>query len=264
MDISSAAATAGLGLRRLLSGMGAATAGLADLVLPARCAGCGHQAGLLCPGCAAELSGPARVSWPEPSPRGMPVPWAVADYSGCVRSAVVAHKEQGRLGLARPLGVALARSVTAAAGARAAPVPVVLVPAPSRPAVVRARGHDATARLARRAAAELRRGGVPATVLPVLRLHGAVADQAGLTAAQRMANLAGSMCVPDRFVGLLQTRLGSSVPSAAGAAVLVVDDVVTTGATLTEAARALRERGAPVAAAAVVAATRRRRVDPGG
>ena len=69
-----------------------------------------------------------------------------------------------------------------------------------------------------------------------------VADQSGLDAAGRSANLAGAL------------RASSDL---SGVPVVVVDDVVTTGATLVEAARALRDAGALVRGAAVVAATQR-------
>lgn len=227
-----------------------ALGGLADLALPATCAGCGQAPSTWCPGCAASLAGPARVARPDPCPPGLPTPWAVAVYDGVVRHALVAHKEHGRLGLARPLGAALARAAVAAAGADRGPL--LLVPAPSRPSAVRARGHDPTLRLARRAAAALRGQAVAAGVLPVLRVSGPLADQAGLTSAQRAANLSGALRVPGRFARLV-----------AGRRLLLVDDIVTTGATLAEAARALRAAGGEVEASAVVAATARRgiRVD---
>ncbi|KJY25776.1 phosphoribosyltransferase family protein, partial [Streptomyces katrae] len=76
-----------------------------------------------------------------------------------------------------------------------------------------------------------------------LRLRRQVADQAGLGARQRWENLAGA----------LEVRPGGT-RMAAGARIVVVDDVVTTGATLEEAARALRAAGLWADAAAVVAA----------
>jgi predicted amidophosphoribosyltransferase len=237
---------------RLARSTESALAGLLDLVLPARCAGCGEPARLLCPACRLALDEPARLRWPDPTPSGLPPPWVVADYAGAVREALLAHKEHGRLALAAPLGAALARSTWAAAGTErpvcGRPVPpTILVPVPSRRAAVRERGHDATARLARRAAAVLRSGGVRATVLAVLRLRSGVADQAGLGSRERAANLAGSMWVPTRYVALVQ-----------GCAVVPVDDVLTSGATLREAARALRAAGAEVTGVAAVAATVRR------
>jgi predicted amidophosphoribosyltransferase len=232
-----------------LSGCGGAGAGLValvdaatDLVLPRECAGCTAAGPLLCPGCRRDLGGPAR---PVPAV-AVPLPvLAVAPYAGTVRATLLAHKEQGRLGLAGPLGGALARAVRPLAG----PHGVVLVPVPSRPSSVRARGHDATLRLARRAARELGARGAPALVRPALRLARATADQAGLTAGERAANLAGAMVarVP-RGRNWSDGRLP----------LVVVDDVVTTGATLTEAVRALRAAGVQPAGAAVVAATLRR------
>ncbi|GAA4637187.1 hypothetical protein GCM10023196_089970 [Actinoallomurus vinaceus] len=211
-----------------------------DLVLPQRCAGCDGADGLLCAACAALLDGPAGVSPPRPVPPGLPRPWAVAAYTGAVRRMIVAHKERGRTGLARPLGAGLAAAVLAAA--RDAEGPVLLVPVPSSRASVRRRGHDPTLRLARAAAREAARAGTAVSVARVLAHRRRVADQAGLTAAERAANLAGALTAQHDL---------------RGATVIVVDDVITTGATLAEAARALRAGGARVRAAAVVAATRR-------
>lgn len=226
----------------------------ADLVLPRACAGCGAPGPLLCAGCRLDLAGPGRL---VPAP-AVPVPVAAtAAYDGTARSVLLAHKEHGLLGLAAPLGTALARAVTRVTG----PGGVVLVPVPSRPAAVRARGHDATTRLARRAGRELRRAGTASAVRPVLRLARSTADQAGLTAGQRAANQAGAMAV-SRWPGLGGRPRGE-------ACVVVVDDVVTTGATLAEAVRALRAAGlAPVGAAVVAATVRRSPVraveEPGG
>ncbi|WP_454261450.1 phosphoribosyltransferase family protein [Pseudoxanthomonas mexicana] len=75
----------------------------------------------------------------------------------------------------------------------------------------------------------------------MLRVHAPTADQRLLGRTERAANVSGSM----------------RARGAAGAAVIVVDDVVTTGATLVEAARALRAGGARVLGAATVASTTR-------
>jgi predicted amidophosphoribosyltransferase len=123
----------------------------------------------------------------------------------------------------------------------------VLVPAPSRGAALRSRGDDPTLGLARGAARRLTRAGQAAAVVPALRLSRSTADQAGLGAQERAANLAGAARVP--------RRLQAAV---AGRPVVLVDDVVTTGATLVESTRALRAAGAVVVGAAVVAATARR------
>ncbi|MFC7184965.1 ComF family protein, partial [Kitasatospora paranensis] len=121
-------------------------------------------------------------------------------------------------------------------------------------AAVRARGHDPTLRLARAAARELRRGGLPARALPVQRQVRPVHDQAGLGAAERRRNLHGALGVAPGRTGRL-----------AGRPVVLVDDLVTTGASLADAARALHEAGCPARAAATVAATVRRRPHgPGG
>ncbi len=223
---------------------------LLDLVLPAECPGCGLAdpgARPACPGCLASLTGPPYPTAPDPAPVGLPTVLAVAAYAGPARALLVAHKESGRLALAKPLGAALARSAAAAVAATSAGGACALVPVPSRPAARRSRGHDQLLRIARQAAAGLRRSGVPANVVPVLRHTRRVADQAGLDATARARNLAGALAVR-----------ASGAPLLAGARVIVVDDVLTTGATVAEAARALRAAGLTVGGAAVVAATQRR------
>ncbi len=224
--------------------------GLLDLFGGARCAACGLPGALLCRDCAAELTQPPHPTSPTPCPAGFPPTWAVTAYDGAVRAALLAHKEHGRLALARPLGAALAAAVRAVAEPRAGPMTtLVLVPVPSRPAVTRQRGHDPLLRIARSAGRVLRRDGFAATVAPVLRQGRRVADQAGLDRSARRANLAGSLRVPRALQ-----------PLVAGSAVVVVDDVVTTGATLVEAARALSVTGQPVLGAATIAATVRHAV----
>ncbi|MFD3500058.1 ComF family protein [Streptomyces sp. NPDC058678] len=229
---------------------------LTDLVLPAECGGCGAPRTVLCPECRAVLSGavPRRVR-PDPEPSGLPVVHAAARYADEVRAMLLAHKERGALALATPLGTALAgavraglqhawgpphgaglgearRLVGAAEGTRAAGPDdevVMLVPVPSSRGAVRARGHDPARRIALAAAGQLRRAGTPARVVSVLRQGRAVADQTGLNSRQRLENLAGALVVAPGGGRLLL-----------GGPVVLVDDLMTTGASLTEAARAVR------------------------
>ncbi|MCX4823506.1 ComF family protein [Streptomyces sp. NBC_01142] len=203
---------------------------ITGLVLPVACGGCGTPRTPLCEECASALYGAAaRRARPVPEPAGLPVVHAAAPYEDAVRAVLLAHKERGALGLARPLGVALAGAVRAAVPrAVGGAGPLLLVPVPSARSAVRARGHDAARRIALAAAGELRRTGTEARALPVLRQRRAVADQSGLTARMRLANLAGALEVPGGAGRLLE-----------GGRAVLVDDLMTTGASLVEATRAL-------------------------
>ncbi|MDI3407469.1 ComF family protein [Streptomyces cavernicola] len=87
---------------------------LADLVLPADCAGCGRPRELLCERCRAALYGrEPRRARPNHAPAGLPVVHAAAPYAEGVRSVLLAHKERGALALAEALGLALAGAVRA-------------------------------------------------------------------------------------------------------------------------------------------------------
>ncbi|WP_448319440.1 ComF family protein [Streptomyces sp. CO7] len=263
-----------------LAGPGDWWRALAELVLPGECAGCGAPRSTLCERCRWALArGSPRPVRPRDAPGGLPPVWAAVPYADAVRSVLLAHKERGALPLAGPLGEALAAAVRAALRDRAASRdwpsrdglsrggpppcdgsapsggatgggPVVLVPVPSARRAVRVRGHDPARRIAVAAAGVLRRSGTPARTAAVLRQRRAVADQAGLDAAGRLANLAGA----------LEIRPGGEALLAAAGRLLVVDDVTTTGASVAEAARVLRSaaerKGTCVPfAAAVVAAS---------
>jgi predicted amidophosphoribosyltransferase len=242
---------------------------LLDLVLPADCPGCDEPGAArgLCEPCAAALASatPRRVR-PEPTPPGLPRCVALAAYAGTLRGALLAYKERGRHGLARPLGERLADVVAVAAGLRApgaeaqgAAGPgargpaglVLLVPVPATAAAARGRYGDHMRRLAGHTAAALRRRGWPAAVAHPLRALPRP-DSSGLSSADRLRVAAGSF---DLYPGRLPALRSAA---AAGARLVLVDDVVTTGATLAAVAGGLRAAGVDTPVAAVLAATRRR------
>ncbi|MEU8672935.1 ComF family protein [Streptomyces anulatus] len=236
---------------------------LSGLLLPVACAGCGRPRTELCTACGAALYGaPARLVRPSPRPPGLPAVYAAAPYENAVRAVLLAHKERGALGLAGVLGRALAGCVRAGAGRPGDAGPLLLVPVPSARSSTAARGHDPVRRIAAAAARDLRRAALPAQVLPLLRQRRAVADQSGLGARQRRANLAGALELTAGGGRLLRHELlrhGLLRPGR----VILVDDLLTTGSTLAEAARAVGEAGGAgressvhgVCRAAVVAAS---------
>ncbi len=198
------------------------------------------------------MSAHAVLAWPTPVPAGLVEPWVSQAYEGVVRALVVGHKDRGQWGHRRVLADLLALAVRGAIAPLDPAVPVLLVPVPSRPGAGRQRGYEATAALARTAAsllrrdAPLRRGVV---VAPLVVSRGA-ADQAGLGAAGRAANVHLSMHCPSAVLARVARRWPRAY-------VVVCDDVVTTGSTAREAQRALESVGLSPVAVAAVAATRR-------
>ena len=221
--------------------------GALDLLWGGACVGCGRPGRLVCPACLAALPVGAAPAWPTPTPDGLAEPWAAAAYDGTVRAMVLGLKERGLLRLGGPLSRLLAAAVCADLPPGG---PVVLVPVPSRPATVRARGHDPMRAITAGAARLLAARGFDVEVRRPLRQRRRVLDQAGLDAAGRASNLAGSMRASERAVRRSGLRRRH-------ASVVVCDDVLTTGSTAREAQRALEEAGLVVVRVATVAATRR-------
>jgi predicted amidophosphoribosyltransferase len=200
-----------------------------DLALPRRCVGCGAAGSVWCRTCL-PLGAVLRICTDGFDSV------AAAAYDGAVRAALLRYKERGRRDLGPPLAGLLGRAVTALLDdGRAPPAGAALVPVPSSARAAAARGGDHVLRLARVVG---RSGNLP--VATPLRLGRSVADSAGLSAAQRAANLRGAF---------------TAWPPRTGRAAVLVDDIVTTGATLREARHALVVAGWPVLGAAVVAAT---------
>lgn len=205
-----------------------------DLVVAQSCAGCSTPGRAWCLHCQQATRGSAL--WVPGEVPGR----AAAAHAGPAGRAVVAFKDEQVRRLAAPLGALLAHAVAAALVDAGVPAgrhePIWLVPVPSRPAAVRARGADHMAVLAARAAARLRGAGFAAHRVRCLEHVRATHDQVGLSAAQRRGNLAGAL------------RSGPIPPGC----IVIVDDVATTGATLGEAVRALRDAGGLVRCAGTV------------
>ncbi|KRA22519.1 hypothetical protein ASD65_17400 [Microbacterium sp. Root61] len=194
------------------------------LAFPVDCAGCGAEDVALCAPCRTALAPRVTSRVLEP---GLAVLSGVTFDGVCAR-VIRSLKEDGRLGLARDLAPLLRAAVDAADAGDA-----VLVPIPTSRAAFRRRGYRVVDTVARRADLPGAR-----LLLPARR----TSDQRALGREQRRSNVSGSLRATD----------------AAGLRVVILDDVVTTGATLLEAARALRAGGATVVGAATIASTPRR------
>jgi predicted amidophosphoribosyltransferase len=238
-------------------------ADLADLVLPGACAGCAAERVPLrhgvCATCVTELEGlrPYPTA-PTPPPPGMPHCVAAGAYGGALRGVLLAYKEKGRHGLARPLGALLATAIAEVSPDRG--VPVLVVPVPSTARARRERYGDHMKRLATHAVRRLRQAGWQAHIGQPLRVLPRP-DSASLDAAGRRAAAENSLRI--RRSRICVSRRAETMRST----LIVVDDIVTTGATLAAVTGRLEGANMQVTAAAVLAATRLRKTattDPAG
>ncbi len=259
---------------RLADRAAAAAVELLALAVPVDCVCCGAEDLALCGTCARQVRlltrNPFRAEAQAPALMDMdgsvllPVVAAGA-YRGELAQAVLAFKRHGQGQLGDVLARALAGAVSAATGD---PAGLWLVPVPTSNSSYRTRGFSPVHLLlkasgrygTRRAAARsgplvvdaLRKAGPLAAVGTGRGGNGRAAlrrpagGQKGLGRGARTQRVRGSMRI----------RGGLWPPETRGQACIIVDDVLTTGATLAEAARALRQAGGVVLGAVVLAATR--------
>jgi predicted amidophosphoribosyltransferase len=191
---------------------------------------------------------------------------AAGAYRAELAQCLLSFKSHGQARLGAELARGLERALHAAAGEARG---LVLVPVPTSAAAFRKRGfspvHLLLRRLVRgnaipgftvedalRKTVPPARGRTPPPLLLLDRLRaGRTGDrlsggQKGLGRGARARRVRGSM----------RARSGLWPARVEGRPCIIVDDVLTTGATLAEAARALRAAGAIVSGAVVVAATR--------
>jgi predicted amidophosphoribosyltransferase len=245
--------------------LGDLTGALADLVLPSACAGCGAERVPLrfgtCAACvtALETLTPFATS-PTPRPAGLPPCLALGPYADVLRGTLLAYKEKGRHGLARPLGALLAAGVAETAlraGRAPGGVPLLVLPVPSTARAARERHGDHLARLAAHTVRRLRAAGWHARVVQPVRASPRP-DSASLDAAERAVAAVSSLRIKPSRIGDLRRWV------TAGGMLVVVDDIVTTGSTLAAVADRLDTVNVQVAGAVVLAATQLRTRRPTG
>ena len=201
---------------------------------------------------------------------------AAGAYRAELAQSLLSFKKHGQGQLAEVLSTGLARAIRAAAGEASG---LLLVPVPTSGRAYRRRGFSPVHVLLggvgpHRAPGAGRQSGmstvhalrktglwaglgtarqgaavpVPTAGSPygLPGLRGQPGGQKGLGRGDRAQRVRGSMRV----------RRGLFAPDVNGRSCIIVDDVLTTGATLAEAARALRAAGALVTGAVVLAATR--------
>ena len=226
---------------------------LLDVLLPPACAGCGARApsdralcprcemlldpidAHACPRCQLHRANAGPCTEPAALDAAVAAVWLEPPVSDWIHA--FKYPPRGLRGLAP--GPIAAVEELAVRAARRAPgrAPDLVVPVPLHPRRLRARGFNPALAVAR-AAARAVAAHVSATALERVR---DTPSQTGLDAAARRRNVRGA----------LRARRG--VPPR----VWIADDVITTGATLREAARALRTAGAREVIAVCAARTPR-------
>ena len=287
-------------LTRLAGALRSAGGSLGEVLMPRTCPCCAVPVAYgsgspLCEACLPQLHSALarveRVQVLQPLSSGdcvadrVPEVRAASRYEGLMPRALLALKNAGRTDLLPLLGEGLARSVyellrahreelqnapgssISSVGTSAAPVEVLLVPAPSSAQSVRRRGYAPANLLVQEAARQLNQR-LPASVrvraVDIIgyaprtqRGSGAsfsshvVSSLLGASDAKSEQKSLGAVGRAERMHGALRVM---EPALCAGRVSIICDDVVTTGATASEMVRVLQESGSRVLGVCAVAA----------
>ena len=196
---------------------------LQELLFPIRCIGCSALGLDICSSCRRNWIPHIYRTWSTAKPH-FPI-YSSVPYSPLAGKIILAAKENGIRRADKLIQSALLHSILYCTEEHRCDF---LIPIPSRKRVARARGRQFIYELAARISLEIN---IPS--LEILEHQREVRDQSTLDAFERSLNLQGALRA-SRYIS--------------GRAILI-DDLVTTGATLAEAARALRAVGIEVTAA---------------
>lgn len=281
-------------LTRLAGAFKSASGALGEVLMPRTCPCCAVPVAYgsgspLCEQCLPQLrlalARVERVQVLQPlEGAAAPEVRAASRYVGLVPRALLALKNAGRTDLLPLLGEGLARSVyellrahreelqnapgssISSVGTSAAPVEVLLVPAPSSAQSVRRRGYAPANLLVQEAVRQLNQR-LPASVrvravdvigyAPRNRrgsgasLSSRVSSLLGASEAKNEQKSLGAVGRAERMHGALRVM---EPALCAGRVSIICDDVVTTGATASEMVRVLQESGSRVLGVCAVAA----------
>ena len=281
-------------LTRLAGAFKSASGALGEVLMPRTCPCCAVPVAYgsgspLCEACLPQLHSALarveRVQVLQPlEGAAAPEVRAASRYVGLVPRALLALKNAGRTDLLPLLGEGLARSVyellrahreelqnapgssISSVGTSAAPVEVLLVPAPSSAQSVRHRGYAPANLLVQEAVRQLNQR-LPASVrvravdvigyAPRNRrgsgasLSSRVSSLLGASEAKNEQKSLGAVGRAERMHGALRV---TEPALCAGRVSIICDDVVTTGATASEMVRVLQDAGSRVLGVCAVAA----------
>ena len=281
-------------LTRLAGAFKSASGALGEVLMPRTCPCCAVPVAYgsgspLCEQCLPQLRSALarveRVQVLQPlEGAAAPEVRAASRYVGMMPRALLALKNAGRTDLLPLLGEGLARSVyellrdhreelqnapgssISSVGTSAAPVEVLLIPAPSSAQSVRRRGYAPANLLVQEAVRQLNQR-LPASVrvraVDVIGYAPRNRRGSGASLSSRVSSLLGASEAKDEqkslgAVGRAERMHGAlrvmEPALCTGRVSIICDDVVTTGATASEMVRVLQESGARVLGVCAVAA----------